>query len=171
MIKVYWDSCVFIDRIQRTPGRISILEEITNAAESNEIEIITSNFTIAEVCKLDAILVPLVADQSLLIERYFDNEFIKLRQVTKAIASHAAELVRNTLGLKPPDAVHIATAIQAKVAVFQTYDGTAGKKGKLIALSKRFGTPPLPIEEPRLHGIVPTLLLPPPPPPPSGDSP
>ena len=51
MIKVYWDSCVFIDRIQRTPGRIAVLEEITNAAEAHEIEIITSNFTIAEVCK------------------------------------------------------------------------------------------------------------------------
>lgn len=49
---LYWDSVVFIDRIEQTPGRIHRLRPITNAALRGEVVIVTSALTMVEVVKL-----------------------------------------------------------------------------------------------------------------------
>ena len=50
---VFWDSCVFIDRIGRTADKIEALEEITDAAEKKQVVIVTSLITLVEVLRLD----------------------------------------------------------------------------------------------------------------------
>lgn len=48
---IYWESSVFIDLIEKTPGRIEILQSIVQAAERGEVRIVTSALTLAEVSK------------------------------------------------------------------------------------------------------------------------
>ena len=103
MIKYYWDSCVFISRIQGDPARIDVLQHITDEAAQDKIQIVTSTFTIAEVCKLsredDEALLEAEAEE---IAKFFDNPYIYLVQVSRGIAIKAASLSRKH-GVKPAD--------------------------------------------------------------------
>lgn len=155
MIKYYWDSCVFIDRIQRTPDRIGDLEEITNAAEAKKVLIVTSAMAIAEVCKLRDSTDP-IGQQAESIRAYFDNDFIAIYQVTQHIAEKAAEFVRSGK-LKPPDAIHVATAIHANVFEMHTFDGVDKPKG-LLKCNGHFGTPALRIVVPKLAAEAKSLF-------------
>jgi hypothetical protein len=47
--KVYWDSDVCIDLVEKTPQRIHRLEPIITAAERGNVIIVTSAFTMIEV--------------------------------------------------------------------------------------------------------------------------
>jgi hypothetical protein len=54
---VYWDSCVFIDRIEaKNLDRIDTLRAMTDAAERGERMIVTSALAMAEVVKLTALV-------------------------------------------------------------------------------------------------------------------
>ena len=160
MIRVYWDSCVFIDRIQRTPGRIALLQQITDLAANGEIEITTSTMAVAEVCKFNekAAASVSVHEQGAQILAFFQNDYFIVYQVTLGIAESAAELVRNNAGLKPPDAIHIATALLSGAKELHTYDGTGGRDGRLGKLHLRFGDPPLRIVEPSAPAVTPRLF-------------
>jgi len=50
---VYWDSCVFISRIQGDPERIDLLRQLTSLAEKGKLLIVTSVLTIAEVLRTE----------------------------------------------------------------------------------------------------------------------
>ena len=116
----YWDSCCFIDRIQRTPGRIDVLEGITDAAEKGELFIFTSALTFAEVLYLSNSSDPL-PDQIRTIEEYFENPFIIVRSVDRQIGIRAADIARR-FNLKQADAIHVATALFHGVPILETYD-------------------------------------------------
>ncbi len=90
---IYWDSCVFIDRLQRRPDRIGILEEITDAAAAGDFLIVTSTVAITEVIKLPEIGLT-TPEQVAQIEAFFENPWISIRIVDEVIARSAAELLR-----------------------------------------------------------------------------
>ena len=138
---VYWDSCVFIDRIQRTPARIELLESITNLAASGGLAIVTSTLTIVEVLRGPDSSVPTDA-QAKAIKEFFENDWIVLRSVDRPIAERAADL-RRAHRLKTADSVHVATALHNSVVDFHTYDND-----HLIKRNGRCGSPPLTIIEP-----------------------
>src|SRR5262249_2514454 len=120
--RVYWDSCVFIDRLQRSPDKIVVLEELTDAARAAKLIIVASTLCIAETVKIgtgDAGS----KSQSESIFKFFENPWIELVQVDFEIAKLAHEISRD-YGVKPADAIHVATAIKAKVEVLHTYDGS-----------------------------------------------
>jgi predicted nucleic acid-binding protein len=117
--RLYWDSSAFISRIQRTPGRIEVLEHITGRAEKGEVEIVTSAFTLCEVAKGDENALP--EDQEKTIVDFFENPYILVQQVDVFVAARTRGIVRR-FGLKPADAVHVASALAANAAVLQTYD-------------------------------------------------
>ena len=143
MIKYYWDSCVFISRIQGDPARIDVLQHITDEAAQDKIQIVTSTFTIAEVCKLsredDEALLEAEAEE---IAKFFDNPYIYLVQVSRGIAIKAASLSRKH-GVKPADAIQLATAMHANCQIVHTYD-----ESKLLKLNGIAGVPPLTIIKP-----------------------
>ena len=147
-LRVYWDSCVYIDCIQRHPERSTVLDAIHAQAKANEIVLVAPALVLAEVSKLNSSNMTR-EEEAKRILRFFENDFIKVRNVTRSIAEHAAELTRQH-SIKPSDAIHVATALASKCISLQTYDGVQGCRGKLIALDHKIGTPPLPIETPRI---------------------
>jgi predicted nucleic acid-binding protein len=116
----YWDSVVFISLLQRTAGRYEVLDTIVAAAVRAEIGIVTSAFTMAEVVKLTGL--PLLEPQiEKLIVDFFENDYIVIRNVDRFVSERSRPLIRD-LNIKPPDAIHLATALLSKVAVLYTYD-------------------------------------------------
>lgn len=162
---VYWDSCVFLDRLKRKPERIAILEAITDAAASGDFIIVTSSVTLAEVIKVPELGTTL-PEQVTTIQAFFENPWLSVRIVDEVIARSAAE-IRRSSGLKTCDSIHIATAIRYGVPILQTYDGLnedgSIKEGKfLLAFDEVFG------EDPKLKIKVPSNPRPSPPTPSPG---
>jgi len=122
---LYWDSDLFISRIQRTPDRINVLEPLTQAAERGEIRIVTSILAKAECAFLrDSNLLP--EDQEQLIVDFFENPYLTVLPVDDFVCEHARKIIRANAGLRSIDAIHIATAVSAGVPVLQAYDKTFG---------------------------------------------
>jgi len=122
MIKYYWDSCAFISRIQGDPDHIKVLEHLTDLAAEREVQIVTSSLTVAEVCCInrEAKLEEKLQDIEL-ISRFFDNDYIYVIQVSRHLSTEAAKICVEH-GIKPPNAIHLATAIHANCQVVHTYD-------------------------------------------------
>lgn len=144
---VYLDTCVFIELLQQNnPLRFDSCEELRLRAMKNELVIVTSSVTIAEVIKLPALTV-LPKEQSEKILKFFENPYINVRGCDRATAEYAHNL-SNTYGLTPLDAIHVSTAVRSKASVLYTYDDKKGKRKGLIGHSEKIGTPPLRIEKP-----------------------
>ena len=147
---IYWDSCVFIDCIQKEANRYPVLESIVKDAKDGKVIIVTSVIARAEVAKLNQ-STECQAAQVRLIAEFFENDFIELRDVTEEIAEQAAVIIRDHK-VRPMDALHLATAIQIPCREFHTYDGTSRnpdrKKPYLLDLCGKIGRPPLKIVEP-----------------------
>lgn len=142
---LYWDTDVFIHRFQRTPEHIAILEQLTDAAERGEIVFVQSTFTVAELVKDPESGEKLPDDKESLIEDFFENEFVVIRTLTEPIAFLSRKISRD-YGVKPGDAVHVATALFWKVPILHTYDKKLLNKNGLI------GDSPLRIELPTWVG-------------------
>ena len=137
---LYWDTDVFIHRFQRTPAHITILQQLTDAAERGGIMFVQSTFTIAELVK-DPEGEKLTVVQESLIEDFFENDFVTVRTLTEQIAFLARKIARE-YGLKPGDAVHVATALFWKVPILHTFDQKLLNKAKLMSdLSIRIEKP------------------------------
>lgn len=120
----YWDSCIFIHLIQgNDPDGSGILNSLNEKAKRGQILVLTSTITLAEVVRprhCDAkSLVP--ADKIVVVDS-FKHEHIILQDVTQDIAARAREIQWEIGGLKPIDALHLATAEAMKADSFDTYD-------------------------------------------------
>jgi predicted nucleic acid-binding protein len=141
--RVYWDACAWIALIQREKIRDSngkliedrdqMCRDVIEAARKGKIEIVTSTLCLAEVCKHPALQDTKKADQ---IAAYFENDFVLLVDVDVFVGEKARELMLGGYsGLKPPDAIHIATAlISPRVEEMHTFDD------KLLKLTERLDT-------------------------------
>ena len=108
---------------------------VIEAAKKNKLEIVTSAFCLAEVCK-SADVREEAADK---IAAYFENDYILVVALDKFVGERARDLMRAGYSkLKPPDASHVATALLLNVDEMHTFDD------KLIdldgLLDKRDGT-------------------------------
>jgi predicted nucleic acid-binding protein len=140
---LYWDSCVFISAIQQTAERYPTLKAILDLAATEKVIIVTSALTIAEVIKLDVdnAAPDQLATDAAMIRCFFENDFIAVRNVDRLIAERAGEFVRKHT-IKPPDAIHLATAAFSKCSCLQTYDRP------LLRLDGQIGWPALSIKTP-----------------------
>lgn len=146
-VRIYWDSCVYISCIQETADRIATLRRLVQAAKDGEIVFVASAMVIAEVVKIDKDSPATFADQAKKIREFFENDYIKVREVDRRTAEDAQAISRK-FGLKPPDAIHVATALRWKCRSLQTYDGEKGEAKKLLAFDGLIGVPALKIELP-----------------------
>lgn len=129
--RLYWDSMVFIYRLNKHTQYLPVLEHITQQAEKGEVTIVTSAFTTVEVGKLpnggneD--------EQEKAISDFFENDFIRIIPVDRRVARKSREIMRLFPGVKGKDAVHLATAcVTPGVAIMHTYDNELLKKNGLL---------------------------------------
>jgi len=120
-ISRYWDSCNFLSLIAEDEvARADTCQHILEDAEAHKTSIITSAFTIAEVIhpKGESIL---TVEQETTIANFFLHGYVLIHDVTRAVAEDARKLSREH-GLKPADAIHLATALRADAAVFESWN-------------------------------------------------
>lgn len=138
----YWDTACFLAVLGEEAGRVEVCAPILRAATKRtlDLEIVTSAFTITEVLypRGGQPLSPAIREK---VKRFFRNPGIVLVVVDREIAESAQEQFWDH-GVRPKDAVHIASALAAKVPVFETYDV------KLLKLSGKVGDGTLIIREP-----------------------
>ena len=128
--RVAWDSCTWIAHIQQEKIRGSdgktIVEDrgamcrpVLDAAERGIIEIVISAITLVEVIARNRSAG--IDDQT--VRDYFDNDYILIVNVDKQLGDFARRLMfAGHPGLKPPDAIHLATACIANVRELHTFD-------------------------------------------------
>lgn len=162
--RFYWDSNVWISQIQNetsvrlkdgtVENRVLLGRPIIENAERGQAEIVTSTLSLVEVIK------PSRQDSTGLdnnrkIEAFFENDYILLVHLNIEVVTKARELMQaRHAGLKPPDALHIASAIIANADEMHAFDGNVldlngkleradGKK--LIICKPSMGGPSLPL--------------------------
>jgi predicted nucleic acid-binding protein len=128
--RVAWDSCTWIAYIQRErilgPDGKTVIEDrgamcppVLDAAERGVIEIVVSAIALVEVLARNR--TGGIDDQR--VRDFFDNDYILLVNVDKHLGDFARRLMlAGHPGLKPPDAIHLATACIANVDQFHTLD-------------------------------------------------
>ena len=137
---IYWDSDPFLAHFQEEVGKVELCAGTIERAEGGEVLIVTSALTIAEVLwKKKA---PKIEQEKAdILRRFFRRSHIRVYNIARAIAEMAQDVVWNH-GIQPKDALHVATALQMKVPVLETFDGDLLKKSGMV------GIPPLVIRLP-----------------------
>jgi predicted nucleic acid-binding protein len=138
----YWDSSVWIDRIQRTKGKITPLQQITDLAKEGQIQLCTSTLTLTEILRGEGD-VPLTLEEQDKIDKFFRVCKVMLYPVDISTGRLGAELRNAHPSLKTPDAIHLATAVRYKISIVHTYD-----RKDMLKKSLKIGDPPLKIEKP-----------------------
>jgi len=137
---IYWDSDAFLGWLQAEPGKVELCAGTLKRADQGEVVIFTSALTIAEVLWMrGAPAIP--QEKAEIVRKFFRRSYFRIRNVTRAIAESAQDLVW-TQGIRPKDAIHVATALDAGTTVLETFDDQLLKKTGTI------GAPALIIRQP-----------------------
>jgi predicted nucleic acid-binding protein len=138
----YWDANTFLAYFQEEEGRVDSCEAVLEEAEKGKILIVTSALTLSEVLALRGKkrLAPNPKMKKKVID-FFKNEYIAVQNVTREIAELSRDLVWDK-GIKPKDAIHVASAIAANATICETYDVPLIRKGNK-ATNIKFRQPPL----------------------------
>jgi predicted nucleic acid-binding protein len=143
----YWDSVCFLAILNREPGRVDTSSAILKMAEQRKIEIVTSAFTLTEV------LYPKNGEKLAPEKRRIVRDFFRRRGIVpincdREIAEAAQDYVWD-FGVRPKDAIHVASAVVWNIPVFETYDRF------LVNLSGKVGGDPvLKIREPEIAPVT-----------------
>ena len=143
-----WDSCVIIDYLAGRAEVADACSKTIEQAERGELEIVVSVMATVEVAYLEG-----ADDQEseLRIQELFGRNYIIPVAIDVRVASIARGLIRKYKGgpkLKPPDATHLATAVQWKIPVIETTDPD------LLRFDGLQGEPPIEIRQPLYEGPV-----------------
>jgi hypothetical protein len=147
----YWDSTVFLAWLRPEPHRVEDCRTILDSAEHGKVQIVTSVLTLTEVIKLKG-HPSLPREQERMIRDFFKRTYIVARGLDSFTATEARELIWKH-GVQPKDSIHLATAVRARLRIFETHDD------ELLKLTGRIPVPggtPLTI---RLPHYTETLAL------------
>lgn len=148
--KTYWDSNCFLAWLKAEP-HADLCRGTIEQAEKGSLLIVTSAITLVEVIKLNG-RTSIGKDHSAQIIAFFNQEFVRVRNLYLAMAESARRLIWEYRGLGNIDAVHVATAISAKCPVLEIFDK------ELIKLDGVIGNPPLRIAEPSIPYQRPSFI-------------
>ena len=150
--KRYWDSSVFLDWIKEVAGHCETCDLILSDAQSTPPKclIYTSAIALAEVTKERK--GPLAVGKELeeKITKFFQNDYMVIVPLDRVIAERARRLIWDFPFLKPRDAIHLATALAARVDVIEAYDSDFARVARQVEEQKIPGFPP--IREPEWTG-------------------
>ena len=151
--KIYWDSDCFLGFLQAEVGKVEKCEGVLERADRGEVLIITSALAIAEVLWMrNGPKLP--KEKADFLSRFFRRSIFRVVDVTRKISESAQWHVWDS-GIKPKDAIHVATAIHYGVSALETFD-TA-----LIGKSGVVGSPLLLIRQPQAASQIRMVLNPP----------
>lgn len=143
-----WDSCVIIDYLAGRPEVAEACKKIIAQAERGELEIVVSSIATIEVAYLKG---SADQDSEARIRELFGRNYIVPVAIDVRVALLARHLVRKYRSepkLKPPDAAHLATALQWSIPVIETTDP------HLLRLDRQEGEPSITIRRPFYEGSV-----------------
>ncbi|MCI0349382.1 MAG: PIN domain-containing protein [Acidobacteriales bacterium] len=136
---IYLDANSVIYSVEKHPLYWPLLQPLWQAAKNVSIEIVSRDLVLLEV-----LVGPLKSGNTALASTYeqlFQQSQTRLFPITQTILRQAAKL-RATSKLKTPDALHAATALEAKCALFITNDaGFRGVPGLSVAILDDLRTP------------------------------
>ncbi|MCA3633528.1 MAG: type II toxin-antitoxin system VapC family toxin [Methylobacterium sp.] len=138
--RIYWDSDAFLGWLNNDPGKASKCDGVIQRAERGEVLIVTSALTLAE-CLWMRGQSKVPKNKAQIVQRFFKRSFIRVYNVTRKIGEDAQALVWDN-GIKPKDAIHVATAIFLGVDALETFDADLIKKSGTV------GSPLLKIRQP-----------------------
>lgn len=147
--KVYWDSCIYLDYLRGDHPLRDQMQLVIDDWRSGKVAMVASALSIAEIlfvrCDPDNVTSMIDRSRESDILALFDpprGQRFVLVEVSRPIAESARELVWK-YNIRPKDAVHVASAVQAQCPLLQTTDK------RLLNLDGKVGTaPPLRIELP-----------------------
>lgn len=125
--------------IQQEPNRFESLRYIVDEAKNGNVEIWTSNFTLAEVFKraCDGEQKSLLPQQDSTFEDFILQPFVQRVQVDYDVGVLARKLLRSYPTIqKPQDGIHLATALLNNVDELHTFD-----RENLLGLSEKIKRP------------------------------
>ena len=149
--RYYWDACAWIALIQQELNRFDALKYAIDEAKAGNVEIWTSNFTLAEVYKRPCggpDQSGLAPDQDAPFEDYILQNFVQRVQVDWDVGILARRLLRLYPEIvKPQDGIHLATALLNNCDELHTYDrenllGLTGKIDRKDGSKLRINVPP-----------------------------
>jgi predicted nucleic acid-binding protein len=150
----YWDANVFLSYINGEPSRLPTIDTLLQQSSNGDFTVVTSTISLTEVAfaemeKLGGALDEAVEQR---IDALFaDRSVVSLIEFHEGVARDARRLMRRAmvqgLSLKPPDAIHLASALRLGVDMLHTYDRRMHGYGNIVGF---------PIAEPAT--ATPTLL-------------
>ncbi len=130
--RLYVEAAPLIYYVEEHPIYVQRVEAIITYIEDTPIEAVSS-----VVCLTEVLNQPMKNGRSDLVQAYRDilifGDRFRLWPVSVTIAELAARL-RASYGLRTPDALHVATAIEAKCNAFLTNDAGLKRVGEIAAL-------------------------------------
>lgn len=130
LLKRYWDSCAFLAWLQDEPDTSDACNDTLNEAKSGSFIILTSSLTLTETLWMRK-GPKLGKDKADLLNRFFRRSFLRVVNLDRKIAEDAQLLVWDH-GIKPKDAIHVATALRYDCDMLQTFDIGLLKKTGLV---------------------------------------
>lgn len=140
-----WDSCIVLGYLSGQQDIKTDCDKIIEQAKRGELEIMVSTIASAEVAYLPG-LSP--SDSELKIQEFFSRGYVIPAAFDISLTKTVRRLIREYKGLKPSDAIHIATALQWQIPIIETTDPD------LLALNGKEGSPKLVIRRPLYQGPV-----------------
>jgi predicted nucleic acid-binding protein len=137
---IYWDSDTFLGWLQEEEGKVELCQGTLERATAGEVVIVTSALTLAEVLWMRG-GPRLAEDKADKLRRFCRHSYIRVWSVTRAIAESAQDCVWKR-GIRPKDAIHVATAIAAKAPILETFDVGLLKQSGSVGLEIRKPIPP-----------------------------
>ncbi len=125
-----WDSAACLAFLLNEPGRADACQGVLDAAEDGKLELVISALVIAEVLALRG-KQPIPQAEATMVRQCFRRQSFLVVNLDRFIAEHAREVVWDK-GIKPKDAIHVATALSANVPFLDTFDaGLIAKSGQV----------------------------------------
>lgn len=154
-LKLYWDACPLISYFQQVPEYINALREHVERGKKGQCVIITSTISYAEVYKLPELGGLAIEQSRRILDFLTRNNFVLAWQADRWVCEEAHDIMRLHSGLLPLDAIHLATALQAKCDYLITTDRKQGRRRGLIPHDGRVGDPPMKIQLPNVGMFLP----------------
>ena len=137
---VYWDANVLLSWIDDHPERAPVIGLLLGDARSGTLEIVTSVVSTVEVAFAgsEGMTKTLSPDiETTIGDLWAPGGPIRIVELYPLIATRARNLIREGVprgwtGLKPHDAIHLATAKQIGVVEFHTYDDRLGRYADVL---------------------------------------